>query len=316
MIDVPNPPETDEPTPENQDPGEDDNFIGNGNVVKRSQQSSGGIHAMLRSRPLASALLLIFTAIALGIAVLFVRSEDGGKKGGVDGSIVSSSKNVLPTDQNSSAAEWGDEDDPLIDVYFGCGCFWHVQHEFVMAEREILGRTDEQITARAGYAGGLAGSEGGKVCYHNKGNVADYGKLGHAEVVGLTIPKSTFGDFVVEYFKLFDAKGNRPDQSGDRGSEYRSQVGVPGEEILEFTKILADMSIASEDKLNFEVGHGNDGDIRKVSFVMDIAEFPFYKAEQHHQFHDGFRFNEHYPRSYNKLASMFAKSGEDFGSCP
>lgn len=22
-------------------------------------------------------------------------------------------------------------DDPEVEVYFGCGCFWHVQHEFV-----------------------------------------------------------------------------------------------------------------------------------------------------------------------------------------
>ena len=35
-----------------------------------------------------------------------------------------------------ATAEEGDE----IDVYFGCGCFWHVQHEFVEAEKRILGR--------------------------------------------------------------------------------------------------------------------------------------------------------------------------------
>ena len=28
-------------------------------------------------------------------------------------------------------------DDELIDVYFGCGCFWHVQHELLRAEREV-----------------------------------------------------------------------------------------------------------------------------------------------------------------------------------
>ena len=69
-------------------------------------------------------------------------------------------------------------DEELIDVYFGCGCFWHVQHEFVEAERKILGRLDDEITARAGYAGGKAGALDGKVCYHNAANIADYGKLG------------------------------------------------------------------------------------------------------------------------------------------
>ena len=52
--------------------------------------------------------------------------------------------------------------DELIDVYFGCGCFWHVQHEFVEAERKILGRADDQITSRTGYAGGKAAQSTGK----------------------------------------------------------------------------------------------------------------------------------------------------------
>ena len=32
-------------------------------------------------------------------------------------------------------------DDPsqLTDVYFGVGCYWHIQHEFVEAERNFLG---------------------------------------------------------------------------------------------------------------------------------------------------------------------------------
>jgi peptide methionine sulfoxide reductase MsrA len=212
-----------------------------------------------------------------------------------------------------------DEADPLINVYFGCGCFWHVQHEFVMAEKKILGRSDEQITARAGYAGGLAGAKDGKVCYHNAVNVADYGKLGHAEVVGLTIPKSKFYDFAVEYFKLFNANGDRPDQGGDRGSEYRSLVGIPGGARGEYAKILVDASIATGDKLDFGIGKGDDKDVRKTSFVMDNTGekgFPFYVAEQYHQFHDGFNLNENYPNSYNKLAAAFAKGGEDFGSCP
>jgi len=210
-------------------------------------------------------------------------------------------------------------EDPLINVYFGCGCFWHVQHEFVMAEKKILGRSDDQITARTGYAGGIAGSKDGKVCYHNAGNVADYGKLGHAEVVGLTIPKSKFYDFAVEYFKLFDASGNRPDQSGDRGTEYRSLVGIPGGAKGEYAKLLIDASIATGDKLDFGIGKGDDKDLRKTSFVMDntgAKGFPFYVAEQYHQFHDGFNLNENYPGSYNKLAATFAKGGEDFGSCP
>ena len=208
------------------------------------------------------------------------------------------------------------EQEDLVDVYFGCGCFWHVQHEFIEAERNILGRKDDQLTARTGYAGGNSGAVDGKVCYHNAASVADYGKLGHAEVVGMKIPSSKFKEFCVEYFKLFDAKGDRPDQSGDRGSEYRSLVGIPGGAKGEYAKILVDASIATGDKLDFGIGKGNDKDARKTSFVMDTAQFPFYVAEQYHQFHDGFNLNENYPGSYNNLAGTYAKSGENFGSCP
>ena len=116
--------------------------------------------------------------------------------------------------------------DETIDVYFGCGCFWHVQHEFVEAEKKILKRSNADLTSRAGYAGGRA--KDNLVCYHNARNVGDYGKLGHAEVVALSIPSSKFKDFAEEYFRLFDKDGNRPDQFGDRGPEYRNLVGIPG----------------------------------------------------------------------------------------
>lgn len=118
--------------------------------------------------------------------------------------------------------------DDLIDVYFGCGCFWHVQHEFVEAERRILGRSDSELTAFAGYAGGRAGMRDGKVCYHNAAQVSDYGSLGHAEVVGLRIPRASYGEFATEYCNLFDKNGFRPDQLGDRGPEYRNLVAMPG----------------------------------------------------------------------------------------
>jgi hypothetical protein len=45
------------------------------------------------------------------------------------------------------------------------------------------------------------------VCYHNFQSIADYGKLGHGEVVGMSIPEERVGDFSVEYFKLFGDKG-------------------------------------------------------------------------------------------------------------
>jgi hypothetical protein len=102
------------------------------------------------------------------------------------------------------------DDDKLISLYFGVGCFWHIQHEFVQAERELLGRNDHELTASTGYAGGRTTGSDGRVCYHNWRGIADYGKLGHAEVVGMVIPESAVGDFAKVYFSLFDprTKGN------------------------------------------------------------------------------------------------------------
>jgi peptide methionine sulfoxide reductase MsrA len=194
-------------------------------------------------------------------------------------------------------------------VSLPAGCFWHVQHEFVQAERKILKRSDEQLTALAGYAGGNAGSKGGKVCYHNALQVADYGSLGHAEVVRLRIPPRSFGAFAAEYFALFDDKGNRPDQNGDRGSEYRNLVGIPGGKSSPLAKELVAASQANGDKLDFAFGKGDDPDARAVTFVMDTAAYPFYQAEVYHQFHDGFKFDENYPSSYNDLGRRLLKAG-------
>jgi len=196
-----------------------------------------------------------------------------------------------------------------IDVYFGCGCFWHVQHEFVEAERRILGRKDSELTALAGYAGGNAGARNGKVCYHNALQVSDYGSLGHAEVVRLRIPPSSLPEFAAEYSKLFDEKGNRPDQLGDRGPEYRNIVGIPGGTRSPLAKQLVSASIANGDKLDFASGKGDDPDARAVAFIMDTEKFPFYQGEVYHQFHDGFNWGENYPASYNNLGGQLLKEG-------
>jgi peptide methionine sulfoxide reductase MsrA len=198
-------------------------------------------------------------------------------------------------------------DEEEIDVYFGCGCFWHVQHEFAEAERRILGRSDKELTARVGYAGGNGGAKDGKVCYHNAAKISDYGSLGHAEVVRLRMPPSKFGDFAKEYFKLFDTDGNRPDQLGDRGLEYRNVVGVPGGSKSLLAQELVDASKSEGDKLDFSVGKGSDADRRAVAYVMDTQQHPFYLGEIYHQFHDGFNWGENYPDSYNRLANDLVK---------
>jgi len=243
----------------------------------------------------------------------------------------------------------------MIDVYFGCGCFWHVQHEFVEAERELLGRgrndgnddenanngapTTMMITSRVGYAGGTE-TRDGMVCYPNayNGIYGDYRKEGHAEVVALRIPPHSFPNFAAVYFRLFDAfTGYRPDQLQDTGPEYRSLVGVPGgkDSIYwdQLTKAAAAAAAGSGSgaknnkqgkPISLLVGEGNDDDVVAAAYVMDTAEFPFYLGERYHQFHDGFQTGEDYPDEYNALAaelrygskSRFNSMGEPNSMCP
>lgn len=203
-------------------------------------------------------------------------------------------------------AEGGEASDALTDVYFGVGCYWHIQHEFVEAEKKILGRGPKDFTSRTGYAGGTK-SENGKVCYHNMKSIADYGKLGHGEVVGMTIPEKKIGDFAVEYFNLFTAKGERVDPM-DRGGEYRSLLGLPGgDKHPMYPSIVA----AAEAKgMTVQLGKGNDPDTlgKKMVWAYDSNEFPFYQAEVYHQFHNDFQ-SPAYGKAYNSLADLAFDDG-------
>lgn len=52
----------------------------------------------------------------------------------------------------------------------------------VKAEMSILGRSKDELTAYAGYAGARRVPSDGKLCYHNRKGTGDYGKAGAAEV--------------------------------------------------------------------------------------------------------------------------------------
>jgi len=193
-------------------------------------------------------------------------------------------------------------------VYFGVGCFWHVQHEFVDAERRILNRGDREITSTTGYAGGRTTGKDGAVCYHNLQGKGDYGENGHGEVVSMSIPDANVKDFAKEYFKLFGSDGDRTDK-GDRGPEYRSLLGLPGGVR---SPLFASVKEAADAKgVTVIEGKGNDPDtLREHSvYVMDSNEFPFRQAEVYHQFHDGFMPGEGYPESYNSLAKKALNEG-------
>lgn len=193
-------------------------------------------------------------------------------------------------------------------VYFGVGCFWHVQHEFVETEKKVLNRNDDQLTSVTGYAGSTRlgkdtnrPTSKGLVCYHNMMGVGDYGSLGYGEVVQVTVPEESYPAFAKEYFSLFGSDLERPDK-GDRGSEYRSLVGIPGGVESKLYPFLE--SAAKEKGLKLVPGKGEDPDTlgKKTVWVMDSDKYPFQQAEIYHQFHDGFMPGEQYPQGYNSLA--------------
>ena len=68
----------------------------------------------------------------------------------------------------------------ITPVYFGNGCFWGRQKDYVDTEQK-LGRTPDQSTALVGYAGGRENSK--PTCYYYNSPDTLYEKQGHAEVV-------------------------------------------------------------------------------------------------------------------------------------
>ncbi|KAL7556353.1 hypothetical protein ACA910_006281 [Epithemia clementina (nom. ined.)] len=194
------------------------------------------------------------------------------------------------------------------DVYFGVGCFWHIQHEFVEAERSLLKRGDRELTSKAGYAGGKATGEAGRVCYHNMLSVADYGRLGHGEVVGMTIPKGQVAPFTEIYFSLFNPRTKDRVDPMDRGGEYRSLIGLPGGTAHPSYGEIE--TVAQKAGFKLIPGQGNDPDTlgKQVVYVYDTAKFPFYQAEVYHQYHNDFQ-SPPYGRAYNHLADVAYEEG-------
>ena len=209
-----------------------------------------------------------------------------------------------------------------IPVYFGVGCFWHVQHEFVSTEMNVLGRSEADITSKAGYAGGnrKAQSEFNAaqpnkpledlVCYHNLLGKADYDTLGHTEVVGMSIPAETVEAFAQEYFSLYGRDSERPDK-GDRGGQYRSVIGLPGGMSSKHLDSVQRALDKSGRNLRLIAGKGNDPDTlgKKLVYVMDTNTFPFHQAELYHQFHDGFMPGEKYGRKYHDIIKEVISKG-------
>ena len=48
---------------------------------------------------------------------------------------------------STSSVAHADEAKDVQKYYWGVGCFWHAQHEFINAEKQVLGRSDDQLVS-------------------------------------------------------------------------------------------------------------------------------------------------------------------------
>eukprot|EP00420_Gonyaulax_spinifera_P021671 CAMPEP_0197911476 /NCGR_PEP_ID=MMETSP1439-20131203/72887_1 /TAXON_ID=66791 /ORGANISM="Gonyaulax spinifera, Strain CCMP409" /LENGTH=262 /DNA_ID=CAMNT_0043533205 /DNA_START=41 /DNA_END=829 /DNA_ORIENTATION=- len=204
---------------------------------------------------------------------------------------------LLATSPTTTPQPLGDDE---VEVYFGAGCFWHVQAELNEAEEDVLGRSGASITGITGYAGGFDNS--GEVCYTN------YGKKGHTEVVQLRLPRRHVAAIATFVWQDLFSRGERTD-TANRGAPYRSAIGLPGGAAGDPRLLEAIDAAQGTREVKLVPGSGDDGDnlgTRSI-YVYDSNKFPFHQAELYHQFHD-------YKGSYRKDLLAAGRLRET--SCP
>jgi len=206
---------------------------------------------------------------------------------------------------------------PKYDVWFGEGCFWERQYAYVSIELNQTGpfkRTNSTVTSVTGYAGSKLTGTDGLVCYDNDSS-NDYGSLGHCEVVGVQLDQDReaeqFAFLVNDFYNSFTPTASgfvRPDLPpnlpvGDVGAPYRTVVGIPGGVNGALHKVLTALNVPRGPyNMTMNLKPDNTGnktqDELNTVWVMDSNVFPFYRAEQYHQFHSNFFPNPQQPPEY------------------
>jgi len=178
--------------------------------------------------------------------------------------------------------------DPSRSVYFGNGCFWHTQYDFVLAEQEVNGvfggRSDADITSLVGYAGGNYQSPSGTACYHGIPSL-DYNRLGHSECVSITLSQNTTAanaqlqKIADVYFHGYTTKpqGRQRLDPQDMGAEYRNVIGLPGGMgNVHWWPIIRAANKYGMPLIQGKGGPRDDTEGEYVVYVYDSDENPFF----------------------------------------
>ena len=140
-------------------------------------------------------------------------------------------------------------------VFFGAGCFWHIE--------KIFHFTDGVLSTEVGYAGGTkSDTTYEEVCT---------GKTGHAEVVKVQFDENiiSFDDLLNIFWDIHDpTQVNR--QGFDIGSQYRSCV---------FTNNTSHKDTYNDqlDKLNKSMTYS-----KEIATIL-YTDLAYYPAEEYHQ---------------------------------
>eukprot|EP00884_Botryococcus_braunii_P022626 jgi/Botrbrau1/9047/Bobra.0376s0023.1 len=191
------------------------------------------------------------------------------------------------------------QEETVVPIYFGNGCFWGRQKEFVDVEK-AMGRQPMEVTATVGYAGGKQSGPAGLTCYYYGPRETVYEKLGHAEVVQLELrgppenAREQMQVFADAYFRQFRRTpfGMIRLDPQDAGPGYRNVIGLPGGTKSPLFQVLQERNVNG---MRLVQGSGNeflDGkpvedDKINTVYILDSNDLPFHRAELYHQFHDG-----------------------------
>ncbi|KAL3782481.1 hypothetical protein ACHAW5_009776 [Stephanodiscus triporus] len=246
-----------------------------------------------------------------GVGVVVSR-ESSSRRAFLSKAVVTSSLSVLLLPSGRALALAADEEEEDESVYFGAGCFWHVQHEMIEAEKSILGRGSHQFTSRTGYAGGKKTDGDGRVCYHNFQGVADYGRslLGlpggrdHPMFDKVLAAASDRG------MTLTDGRGNDPDTLGKR------LVYVMDSRVFPFYQA---------EVCEYIRAHSRDGDtdginspLRLTIVLFSSLLYVFFLSfgRKDHQYHNDF-LTPAYGKEYNDLVNAALDDGRiKITGCP